>query len=174
MKIDYRNGQGRGKILWTLGKDGDLRLIDGQAPQDWNYGQHNPQIFSDRDAGIFDLGMMDNGYGRILADGRCCETKGEGPCYTTVPIYRIDEVAKTATLVFHQVFPPKQYSYWGGAVQWLPNGNVQIDLCNQGDDSDVWEVTRAVHPQTVWHMHVAGTNDYRAERLGSLYPGVTW
>jgi arylsulfate sulfotransferase len=174
MKIDYRNGQGTGKILWTLGNGGDLRLINGQAPQDWNYGQHNPQLFSDRDAGVFDLGMMDNGYGRILADGKMCGTKGAGPCYTTVPIYRIDEAAKTATLVFHKVFPPKQYSYWGGAVQRLANGDVQIDLCSQGDNSDVWEVTRADHPQTVWHMHVEGTNDYRTERLGSLYPGVTW
>lgn len=174
MKIDYRNGQGTGKILWTLGRDGDLKLIDGKAPEDWNYGQHNPQVFSDRDAGVFDLGMMDNGYGRILADGRMCGTKGAGPCYTTVPIYRIDEAAKTATLVFHRVFPPKQYSYWGGSVQNLPNGDVEIDLCSQGKNSDVWEVTRAADPQTVWHMHVQGTNDYRTKRLGSLYPGVTW
>ena len=174
MKIDYRNGQGTGKILWTLGKDGDLKLVNGQAPQDWNYGQHNPQMFSDRDAGVFDLGMMDNGYGRILANGKMCGTKGEGPCYTTVPIYRIDEAAKTATLVFHKVFPPKQYSYWGGAVQRLANGDVQIDLCSQGDNSDVWEVTRAADAQTVWHMHVEGTNDYRTARWGSLYPGVTW
>jgi hypothetical protein len=174
MKIDYRNGQGTGKILWTLGRGGDLRLINGRAPQDWNYGQHNPQLFSDRDAGVFDLGMMDNGYGRILADGKMCGTKDAGACYTTVPIYRIDEAAKTATLVFHKIFPPKQYSYWGGAVQRLPNEDVQIDLCSQGDNSDVWEVTRMTDPQTVWHMHVAGTNDYRTERLGSLYPGVTW
>jgi hypothetical protein len=174
MKIDYRNGMGTGRILWRLGKDGDLRLINGQAPQDWNYGQHDPELFSDRDAGVLDLGMMDNGYGRILADGKMCGAKGAGPCYTTVPIYRIDEAAKTATLIFHKVFPPKQYSYWGGAVQRLPNGNVQIDLCSQGDNSDVWEVTRAADPQTVWHMHVTGTNDYRTERWGSLYPGVTW
>lgn len=174
MKIDYRNGQGTGKILWTLGNGGDLRLIGGNAPQDWNYGQHDPQIFSDRDAGVFDLGMMDNGYGRILADGKECGTKGAGKCYTTAPIFRIDEAAKTATLVFRKVFPPRQYSYWGGSVQRLPNGDVEIDLCSQGDNSDVWDVTRTAVPQTVWHMHVAGTNDYRTERLGSLYPGVSW
>lgn len=174
IKIDYRNGQGTGKILWTLGNGGDLRLINGHAPQDWNYGQHNPQIFSDRDAGVFDLGMMDNGYGRILADGRECGKKGAGKCYTTVPIFRIDEAAKTATLVFHKVFPPQQYSYWGGSVERLANGDVEIDLCSQGDDSDVWEVTRTANPQTVWHMQVDGTNDYRTERLGSLYAGVTW
>jgi len=174
MKIDYRNGQGTGKILWTLGKDGDLRLINGQAPQDWNYGQHNPEIFGDRDAGVFDIGMMDNGYGRVLADGKMCGTKGAGPCYTTVPVFRIDEAARTATLVFHKIYPPKRYSFWGGAVQPLANGDLQIDLCSQGDNSDVWELTQTADPQTVWHMHVEGTNDYRTERLGSLYPGVTW
>ncbi|MGA7522151.1 MAG: aryl-sulfate sulfotransferase [Acidobacteriaceae bacterium] len=174
MKIDYRNGQGTGKILWTLGYGGDLRLINGQSPQDWNYGQHDVQVFSKQDAGVFDLSMMDNGYGRILADGKMCGTKGAGPCYTTVPIYRIDEAAKTATLIFHKIFPPKQYSYWGGAVQSLPNGDVQIDLCSQGDNSDVWEVTRTADPQTVWHMHVTRTNDYRTRRWGSMYPGVTW
>jgi hypothetical protein len=174
VKIDYRNGQGTGKILWRLGNGGDLRLVNGQAPQDWNYGQHQPALFSDRDAGVLELGMMDNGYGRILAGGKMCGAKGAGKCYTTVPIYRIDEAAKTATLVFHDVFPPKQYSYWGGGVQRLANGDVQIDLCSQGDNSDVWEVTRTADPQTVWHMQVTGTNDYRTERLGSLYPGVTW
>lgn len=174
MKIDYRNGKGTGKILWTLGRDGDLKLINGQAPQDWNYGQHDPQIFSLRDAGVFDLGMMDNGYGRILSDGRECGTKGAAKCYTTVPIFRIDEAQKTATVGWRKVFPPAQYSYWGGSVQWLANNDVEIDLCSQGNNSDVWEVTRTANPQTVWHMHVEGTNDYRTERLGSLYPGVQW
>ena len=174
MKIDYRNGQGTGRILWTLGNGGTLRLVNGQPPQDWNYGQHDPQIFGDRDAGVFDLGMMDNGYGRILPDGRMCGTKGAAACYTTVPIFRIDESAGTATLVWRDVFPPKQYSYWGGSVQSLPNGDVEVDLCSQGENSDVWEVTRTAVPHTVWHMHVAGTNDYRTERLGSLYPGVVW
>lgn len=174
MKIDYRNGQGTGKILWTLGNGGDLKLVNGQVPQDWNYGQHNPVLFSQQDAGVLDLGMMDNGYGRILADGKMCGTKGAGKCYTTVPIFRINEAAKTATLVWHDVFPPKQYSYWGGGVQGLANNDIEIDLCSQGDNSDVWEVTRTANPQTVWHLHVKGTNDYRTERLGSLYPGVQW
>lgn len=173
IKIDYRNGQGSGRILWRLGKDGDFRMLNGSSPADWNYGQHEPVIFSDRDAGVFDLGMMDNGNDRVLDDGKVCGSKDAAKCYTTVPIYRIDERARTATLVFHDVFKDV-YSVWGGGVQNLANGDVQIDLCNVQHDSDVVEVTRSPQPRTVWSLHAARTNVYRAERLPSLYPGVAW
>ena len=173
IKIDYENGHGSGKVLWRLGNGGDFRLVNGVSPTDWNYGQHQPVIFSERDAGVFDLGMMDNGNDRILPDGKVCGSEGAGKCYTTVPIYRIDEQARTATLVFHDVFA-KINSVWGGGIQNLPNGDVQIDLCNVQHDSDIVEVTRTENPRTVWSLHAAKTNVYRAERLPSLYPGVQW
>ncbi len=174
IKIDFDNGHGSGKVLWRLGPGGDFRLVGGTAPEDWNYGQHEPAVFGDRDAGVFELGMMDNGYGRILADGKECGTKGAGPCYTTAPIFRVDAKARTATVVFRKVFPPKLYSSWGGGVQPLANGDIGIDLCNVGRDSDIYEMTMGKNPRTVWQMHVANTNVYRAERMGSMYPGVTW
>lgn len=173
IKIDYRNGHGTGNVLWRLGNEGDFRLITGNSPTDWNYGQHQPVIFSDRDAGVFDLGMMDNGNNRILPDGKVCGSPKEAACYTTVPIFHVDEQAKTATLVFHDVFA-KTFSMWGGGVQSLPNGDVEIDLCNAGHNSDVYDVTREANPRTVWHLHAAATNVYRSERLPSLYPGVQW
>jgi arylsulfate sulfotransferase len=174
IKIDYRNGHGTGKILWRLGEGGDFRLVNGNAPTDWNYGQHQPAIFGDRDAGVFDLGMMDNGNNRVMPDGKTCVGKGEPHCYTTAPIFRIDERAKTATLIFHKVFPPQQYSMWGGGVEQLSNGDVHIDLCFQGKASNIYEVADTPDPKIVWHMHVARNNVYRAQRLPSLYPGVQW
>lgn len=174
IKIDYRNGHGSGNILWRLGRGGDFRLLNGNSPTDWNYGQHQPAVFGDRDAGVFDLGMMDNGNLRIMPDGKACGTKGAPPCYSTVPIFRIDEKAKTATLVFHDVFPPRQYSMWGGGVQPLPNGDMEIDLCNVAHSSDVYEVTQESAPRVIWHLRALGTNLYRSERLPSLYPGVQW
>ena len=174
IKIDYDNGHGTGKVLWRLGAGGDFKLINGSSPTDWNYGQHNPTIFGDRDAGVFDLGMMDNGNNRVMPDGKVCVEKGEPHCYTTVAIFRIDEQAKTATLIFHDIFPPNQYSMWGGGVQALRNGNLQIDLCHQDKASNIYEVTQRADPMMVWHMHVASTNVYRAQRLPSLYPGVEW
>ena len=174
IKIDYDNGHGSGKILWRLGTGGDFKLLNGNSPTDWNYGQHNPTIFGDRDAGVFDLGMMDNGNNRIMPNGKVCVDKGEPHCYTTVPIFRIDEQAKTATLIFHDIFPPHQYSMWGGGVEPLANGDVQIDLCHQGQASNIYEVTQSANPKVIWHMHVAHNNVYRALRLPSLYPGVQW
>jgi arylsulfate sulfotransferase len=174
IKIDYDNGRGSGKVLWRLGAGGDFKLLNGNSPTDWNYGQHNPTIFGDRDAGVFDLGMMDNGNNRVMPDGKACGTRGAPPCYTTVPIFRIDEKAKTATLIFHDIFPPSQYSMWGGGVQSLANGDVQIDLCHQEKASNIYEVTQSANPKMVWHMHVADNNVYRAQRLPSLYPGVQW
>lgn len=174
IKIDYRNGRGTGNILWRLGNGGDFKLINGTPPTDWNYAEHQPAIFGDRNAGVFDLGMMDNGNNRIMPDGKACVAKGEPHCYTTAPIFRIDEQAKTATLIFHDIFPPSQYSMWGGGVQPLSNGDVQIDLCHQDKASNIYEVTDSANPKLVWQMHVAGTNVYRAQRLPSLYPGVQW
>lgn len=174
IKIDYDNGHGTGKILWRLGAGGDFKLLNGNSPTDWNYGQHNPTIFGDRDAGVFDLGMMDNGNNRVMPDGKVCVAKGTPHCYSTAPIFRIDEQAKTATLIFHDIFPPSQYSAGGGGVQPLSNGDVQIDLCHQEKASNIYEVTDSANPKTVWQMHLAGTNVYRAQHLPSLYPGVQW
>ena len=174
IKIDYNNGHGTGKILWRLGAGGDFKLVNGNAPTDWNYAEHQPAIFGDRDAGVFDLGVMDNGNNRIMPNGKACVANGEPHCYTTAPIFRIDEQAKTATLIFHDVFPPSQYSMWGGGIQPLSNGDVQIDLCRQGNASNIYEVTDSMQPKLEWQMHVAGTNVYRATRLPSLYPGVQW
>ena len=174
IKIDYRNGHGSGNILWRLGNGGDFKLLNGKSPTDWNYAQHQPAIFGDRDAGVFDLGMMDNGNNRIMPDGKPCVAKGAPACYTTMPIFHIDEKAKTAALVFHDVFPSKQYSMWGGGVQALANGEIEIDVCNVGHNSEVYDVTREAAPRTMWHMHADATNLYRAERVPSLYPGVQW
>ena len=40
--------------------------------------------------------------------------------------------------------------------------------------SQIMEVTQTDNPQLVWQMNVSGANAYRAYRIPSLYPGVTW
>ena len=121
---------------------------------------------------------MDNGDDRMFPAGVTCGTSGAPPCqYTTIPIWQIDEGAKTATLTFHQILPPNLYSLFGGSVDLLTNGNVEYDLCASagvGGGSDIFEVTQESNPQTVWHMHVTGTNAYQGFRIPSFYPGVQW
>jgi arylsulfate sulfotransferase len=56
----------------------------------------------------------------------------------------------------------------------LPNANVEYNLAGVGKDSYVFEVTPTATPQTVWQMHIVGSNTYRSFRIPSLYPGVQW
>lgn len=178
VKVSYADGKGDGRILWRLGQGGDFTLEVGTDPTDWEYAQHAPSFFSANTAGIFSLGVMDNGDDRIFPAGVTCGSAGAPPClYSTIPVWQIDESAKTARATFHQILPANLYSYFGGNVEQLANGNVEYDLCGVGTTqaaSNVFEVTQANTPQTVWSMTVTGTYLYRAFRIPSLYPGVQW
>ncbi|MGC1363728.1 MAG: aryl-sulfate sulfotransferase [Silvibacterium sp.] len=173
IKIDYSNGQGTGDILWRLGNGGDFTLQGGTAPEDWFYGQHDPTFASTSTSGQFSLAMMDNGYGRILADGSMCTTTGAA-CYTTAPIIAIDEVAKTATITFRQTVPASLFSIWGGSGTELANGDLEYDLCGLKNSSEIDEVTTTTPSQPVWTLKETPANLYRAHRIPSLYPGVQW
>ncbi len=178
LKIDYKNGQGAGDILWHLGFGGDFTLMGGTDPTDWQWAQHGPAFFGRSSSGVFDLGVMDNGDDRAFPNGASCTVAGFPVCpFSTVPIFHIDEAALTATIVFHDI--PGQYSNFGGDVAALDNGNVEFDLCEDTTNpaptgAAVFEVTRSANPQVVWKMNVTGQNGYRIYRLPSLYPGVQW
>jgi arylsulfate sulfotransferase len=175
VKVDYRDGAGTGDVLWRLGQGGDFTLQGGVDPTDWQYAQHYPSLFSPNSSGNFSLGLMDNGDDRIFPTGVNCGTTGASAClYTTIPVFQIDEIAKTANLTFHQGLPPSLYNSWGGNTDLLANGNIEYDLAGVGTDSDIFEVTKTSTPETVWHMHSIGSNAYRGYRIPSLYPGVQW
>jgi arylsulfate sulfotransferase len=175
LKVNYANGAGDGSILWHLGQGGDMTLVGGTDPTDWQYAQHAPSYFGSNTSGVFSLGLMDNGDDRIFPSGVTCGSAGAPPClYTTVPVWQIDENAKTATFTFHQILPPSLYSNFGGNTEQLANGNVEYDLCGTNAGSFVYEVTQESNPQTVWSFHEAAANLYRAFRIPSMYPGVQW
>jgi arylsulfate sulfotransferase len=174
VKVDYENGTGNGNILWRLGEGGDFTLMNGTDPTDWQYAQHGPGFFTKNTTGVFSLGMMDNGDDREFPSGVTCGTAGEPAClYSTVPVFQIDEAAKTATLMFHDM-PAGQYNAWGGNAEQLANGDVEYDMCGLPTQSQVAEVTPEATPQTVWTMNSTQSNLYRAFRLPSFYPGVQW
>jgi hypothetical protein len=175
VKVDYQDGAGSGDILWRLGQGGDFALVGGTDPTDWEYAQHAPSFTTENTAGIFSLTLMDNGDDRFFPDLGLCGTGSEPACYSTIPVFQIDEGAKTATLTFDQVLSPSLYNNFGGNAEQLTNGNLEYDLCGVGSGSDIFEVTPDnSNPTTVWHMHVTGNNAYRGFRLPSLYPGVQW
>jgi arylsulfate sulfotransferase len=173
IKIDYADGQGSGKILWRLGPGGDFKLLGGVDPTDWFYAQHGPSFFSPNTTGVFQLGVMDNGDDRQFPPGVVCGSAGAPPChYSTAPVLQIDEAAMTATLLSHYTPPASQYSYFGGNVDRLSNGDMEADFCAPTSGAIVQELTEGA--QLVWQVTTPGADQFRAQRLSSLYPGVQW
>jgi arylsulfate sulfotransferase len=175
VKVDYRNGAGTGNVLWRLGNGGDFILQNGTNPDDWFYAQHDVNFVSSNTTGSFQLAIMDNGNNRALSSGLTCGSANAPACYTTIPVMQVDENAKTASFLFHQKLPGDLYSFFAGDTRVQPNTNVEYDLAGVGvGTSYVFEVTPTAAPQTVWEMHLANSNTYRAYRMPSLYPGVQW
>ena len=179
IKIDYNDGQGTGNILWKLGYQGDFALQNGTDPVDWFYAQHDANVISSNSSGTFQISVFDNGNNGVLdSSGDICGTTT--PCSTRVPIFQLDEAAKTATIEWVDDLAPI-YSFFGGSARMLANGNVEFDECAATTtfpptavNAAVYEVTQTLPPQTVWQMQITGLYAYRAFRIPSLYPGVQW
>lgn len=176
IKIDYNNGTGTGNIVWHLGEGGDFTLMGGTDPTDWFYAQHGPSFLTSTTAGKFSLALFDNGDDRMFPAGDSCVASAAHPCpYSTVPIFNLDETAKTADLAFHDILPA--YSFFGGNAEVLANGNVEFDESATSQTSPqaaAFEVTQTATPTVVWQTAVSNAYVYREFRMGSLYPGVQW
>lgn len=176
VKIDYNDGQGTGNVLWSLGQGRDFKLLGATDPTDWFYAQHGIDFFSQNTSGVFNLGIMDNGDDRLLASGQTCGTSGAPACYSSTMVMQVNESAKTATMLFHQIPSPPLYSYFGGQTDQLRNGDIETDYCAAKGGATVMELnqTSPTTADTVWQAHTPGYNQYRVIRIPSLYPGVQW
>jgi arylsulfate sulfotransferase len=186
LKIDYNNGAGTGNIVWHLGYQGDFALSQNDVPTDdpsvWFSFQHFPSIIS-QNGPQTTLAIWDNGDNRVmdLAGDLCTFTNtGPFPCYSRATVYQLDESAMVANLQW--AYQPGLFSEWGGSINQLENGNVEFDVNSPlfppyaGVASEVQEVTQTSTPQVVWKMDFTPVMNtaYRAYRVPSLYPGVTW
>jgi len=173
LKLDYANGVGTGDILWKLGDGGDFTL-DAGDPSQWFYSQHYPNIVN-TNGSLTTLAIFDNGNNRTYSDGSVCASSPTAPaCYTRGTMFQIDESTRLATLLWQDV--PGFYSFWGGSIGVLSNGDVEFASSDpfNGPSSPIIEVTQTNSPQIVWEMNITGVNAYRGTRIPSLYPGVTW
>lgn len=177
VKINYADGTGDGSIRWRLGPNGDFTLPSGQAPIKWNYGQHYPTIQSPNSSGVFSLMVFNNGNNRLVdANNDVCGSPGATACYSSVPIYQLDESQKTATVLWEDNLSPA-YSICCGDAVVLPNGDVEFDVAadvNSQGISYIEEVTQTQPPVLIWRMNVQGQLAYRGFRIPSLYPGQVW
>jgi len=191
MKIDYDGGAGDGAILWKLGYQGDFTLVgNATADTDWFFAQHfpnllSPSLSSRAERGITSLSVMDNGNDRCYAmPGGCAATNpAPPPPFTRAAIFKIDETAMTAQVAWQYLL--NDYSYWGGNVVELLNGDIEICASEPvpigttppANDvpSQVVELANGPSgPVIVWQMKVSPGGTYRSYRIPSMYPGVIW
>ena len=183
VKFAYSNGAGDGHVIWHLGYQGNFTLLDSTGAPDadnthWFFAQHGPAFVSSNTTGQFSLVLFDNGDDRGVVDvtGGTCGITGQPACFSTTPLFDLDEAAMTAKLAFHPTNP--DYTFFGGNAEALANGNIEFDECVTTlipeDNAVVYEVTQTTPAQTVWVMKITGQDAYRAMRIPSLYPGVQW
>jgi arylsulfate sulfotransferase len=184
LKIDYNNGTGTGNVLWKLGYQGDFALSPIDDPSIWFSFQHFPVIVS-QSGPETTLAIWDNGNARVMdTNGTLC-TNGNAigtpnACFSRAAVFQIDESTRVASLIWED--QPGNLSIWGGSINQLTNGNIEFDMNAPGFPpapnvaSEVQEVTQTSNPQVVWKMDILPipTYAYRAYRVPSLYPGVTW
>jgi len=179
LKIDYNNGAGTGNVLWRLGYQGDFALAQGDDPSLRFSFQHFPSLVSQSGSQTV-LTIWDNGNARVLdTSGTICGSGGAQACYSRATVYQIDESAKVANLVWDD--SPGYFGEWGGSINQLSNGNIEFDANalaippSLNIISEVQEVTQTSTPEIIWKMDIPGpAAAYRAYRIPSLYPGVTW
>jgi arylsulfate sulfotransferase len=176
IKIEFLDGKGSGKVMWRLGQGGDFKLVGGTDPTDWFYAQHGLSYFTPNTTGVFRLGLLDNGNDRILPAGQVfCKpfTATTASCYSTLPVLEVNEGKMTATLVTHYTPPPSFFTFFGGNAEQLQNGNIHVDFCAPATGAIVQELNPQ-GSQVVWQGTTPNADQFHANRLPSLYPGVQW
>jgi arylsulfate sulfotransferase len=173
LKLDYENGAGNGDILWHLGYQGDFNLVQGD-PAQWFYAQHFPSLVASNPSQLI-FAIMDNGDDRPVDGGICNPYTGPNPCYSRAVIFDVNQDTKTANLIWHYD-PAGVYSYWGGSIFQLENKDVEFDMCDpfNAESARIMEIAPGDSQQIVWQLDISGGNAYRAYRVPSLYPGVSW
>jgi hypothetical protein len=121
---------------------------------------------------------MDNGNDRMFPapTGQVmCKpgTPGSAQCYSTVPDLELNESNMTATMIAHDVPPPSSFSFFGGNVEQLENGDMHIDFCAPTTGAIVQELDPTAS-HVIWQATTPGADQFRVDRLPSLYPGVQW
>jgi hypothetical protein len=173
--IDYQNGSGDGHVLWRLGESGDFALV-GSDPSQWFYAQHFPTIVNNSGSQVA-LAVFDNGNLRVVdGQGTTCGDPPAPACYTRATLFQFDQSTLQAQLRWE--YAPGFFSFWGGTINQLPNGNVEFDMSEPFPipmpGSRIMEVTQTSAPEVVWQMDLAGGFSYRSYRIPSLYPNVSW
>ncbi|MEO8127983.1 MAG: aryl-sulfate sulfotransferase [Bryobacteraceae bacterium] len=154
LKIEYGNGNGTGRVMWRLGKDGDFQM-NSDDPSPWFSHQHDPSLYSDSTLSVFD-------------DGNTRQAS-DPSAHSCGQVLQLDEINMQARLVVNADLGA--YSYALGSAQRLPNGDYHFDVGwirgdGLGDRSQSVEVDRT--GKIVYNIQ-AMTPEYRSFRMRDLY-----
>ena len=154
IKIEYGNGNGTGRVIWRLGKDGDFQM-NSDDPNPWFSHQHDPSLYSDSTLSVFDDGNTRQ------ATDPSAHSRGQ--------VLKLDEVNMQASLVVNADLGA--YSYALGSAQRLPNGDYHFDVgWIRGDGLPDRSQSIEVDPngKIVFNIQ-ALTPAYRPFRMRDLY-----
>jgi hypothetical protein len=152
IKIDYRNGQGSGEVLWRLGIDGDFRMLSND-PSPWFSHQHDGNFVYD-DPTM--LTVFDNGNPRYTRDP-AAHSRGQ--------VLQLDEENRTAVLILNADLGA--FSTALGSAQKLPNGDYHFDMGYLLDFS-AQSVEVSASGEMSYALRVAEP-EYRSFRMSDLY-----
>jgi len=157
LKIDYRNGEGDGHVIWRLGKDGDF-TVNSTDPNPWFSHQHNAHYIDDST-----LILFDNGNSRRASDPTA-DSRGQ--------VWKLDEQTMTATLVVNVDLG--NYSDSQGAAQRLSNGDYSFTSGRQGQAPNFFGQSIEVRPDgSKAYVLEVNRTEYRSYRMRTLYAGVS-
>ncbi len=172
-------------MIWRLGYQGDFALTNALVPTDdpslWFSFQHFPSLITQNGPQTM-LAIWDNGDNRVLnTNGEICGGSS-GPCVFFPPRPFFSSMRVPWSPICSGPILCQYFGFWGGSINQLGNGNVEFDLNDPiippsaGVASQIQEITQTANPQVVWQMDITPitSNAYRAYRVPSLYPGVTW
>jgi hypothetical protein len=156
IKIDYKDGNGSGKILWRLGHDGDF-TVKSNDPDPWFSFQHDARIET---PGSNRLIVFDDGHRRKKTNP---EANNRGQ------VWELDEKARTATLVYNA--DVGAYAIAVGSAQRLSNGGYTFEsgFINPGPSPYGQSTETSPDGKIVYAQQAAGGVTYRSYRVPDLY-----
>jgi hypothetical protein len=157
IKIDYRNGEGDGHVIWRLGQGGDFTVASSD-PSPWFSHQHDAHYIDDSTLIVFDDGDTRR------ASDPTADSRGQ--------VWKIDEQTMTAALVFNADLG--NYSDALGSAQRLSNGNYSFDSGRQGLAPHQIAQTIEVRPDgSKAYVLQLNKTEYRSFRIQTLYDGIS-
>jgi arylsulfate sulfotransferase len=157
IKIDYRNGEGDGHVIWRLGQGGDF-TVNSTDPNPWFSGQHDAHYIDDHTLIVFDDGDTRR------ASDPTADSRGQ--------VWKIDERTMTATLVFNADMG--NYSDALGSAQRLSNGDYSFDSGRQGVAPHQIGQSIEVRPDgSKAYVLQVNAPVFRSFRIQSMYEGVS-